>query len=276
MAVQFNDLKKPSKKRVIVIDALNLGFRWKHQNRVEFAEDYIKTVNSLASSYNCGTIILACDKGSSTYRKGIYPEYKLDRKLKYENQSEEEKLAFEIFFTEMNKVLDIFRNTDIVLQYDGVEADDIAGYLSTNAEVEHMWLISSDRDWDLLVGPKVSRFSYINRRESTFDTWEDTHEFSIQDYITIKCLTGDKGDNIPGIPGIGEKRAVSLLQEFGNVFDIYDACPINSKYKHIQTLNENKELLLRNFEIMDLTTYAREAIGEENILDINYKCAGIL
>jgi len=276
MAVQFNDLKKPSKKRVIVIDALNLGFRWKHQNRVEFAEDYIKTVNSLASSYNCGTIILACDKGSSTYRKGIYPEYKLDRKLKYENQSEEEKLAFEIFFTEMNKVLDIFRNTDIVLQYDGVEADDIAGYLSTNAEVEHMWLISSDRDWDLLVGPKVSRFSYINRRESTFDTWEDTHEFSIQDYITIKCLTGDKGDNIPGIPGIGEKRAVSLLQEFGNVFDIYDACPINSNYKHIQTLNENKELLLRNFEIMDLTTYAREAIGEENILDINYKCAGIL
>lgn len=276
MAIQFNDLKKPSKKRVIVIDALNLGFRWKHQNRVEFAEDYIKTVNSLASSYNCGTIILACDKGSSTYRKGIYPEYKLDRKLKYENQSEEEKLAFEIFFTEMNKVLDIFRNTDIVLQYDGVEADDIAGYLSTNAEVEHMWLISSDRDWDLLVGPKVSRFSYINRRESTFDTWEDTHEFSIQDYITIKCLTGDKGDNIPGIPGIGEKRAVSLLQEFGNVFDIYDACPINSKYKHIQTLNENKELLLRNFEIMDLTTYAREAIGEENILDINYKCAGIL
>jgi len=257
MAIQFNDLKKPSKKRVIVIDALNLGFRWKHQNRVEFAEEYIKTVNSLASSYNCGTIILACDKGSSTYRKGIYPEYKLDRKLKYENQSEEEKLAFEIFFTEMNKILDIFRNTDIVLQYDGVEADDIAGYLSTNAEVDHMWLISSDRDWDLLVGPKVSRFSYINRRESTFDTWEDTHEFSIQDYITIKCLTGDKGDNIPGIPGIGEKRAVSLLQEFGNVFDIYDACPINSKYKHIQTLNENKELLLRNFEIMDLTTYAR-------------------
>lgn len=276
MAIQFNDLKKPSKKRVIVIDALNLGFRWKHQNRVEFAEEYIKTVNSLASSYNCGTIILACDKGSSTYRKGIYPEYKLDRKLKYENQSEEEKLAFEIFFTEMNKILDIFRNTDIVLQYDGVEADDIAGYLSTNAEVDHMWLISSDRDWDLLVGPKVSRFSYINRRESTFDTWEDTHEFSIQDYITIKCLTGDKGDNIPGIPGIGEKRAVSLLQEFGNVFDIYDACPINSNYKHIQTLNENKELLLRNFEIMDLTTYAREAIGEENILDINYKCAGIL
>ena len=66
------------------------------------------------------------------------------------------------------------------------------------------------------------------------------------------------------------------MKDYGNVFDIYDACPINSKYKHIQTLNENREVLLRNFELMDLTTYAEEAIGEENIKDINSKCAGIL
>lgn len=276
MAIQFNDLKKPSPSRVLIIDALNLGFRWKHQQKTNFIDEYVRTVNSLADSYRCGTIIIAGDKGSSKYRKGIYPEYKQDRKEKYAKQSDEEKLAFEVFFLEMQNIMDYFSEKEIVLQYEGVEADDIAGYLSSEAKVDHMWLISSDRDWDLLVSPKVSRFSYINRKESTFNTWAETHDFSIDDYITIKCLTGDKGDNIPGIPGIGEKRATSLVKEYGNIFDIYDACPIDSKYKYIQTLNDNKEVLLRNFELMDLKTYAKEAIGEENILDINYKCDNIL
>ena len=276
MAIQFNDLKKPSEKRVIVIDSLNLGFRWKHQGKINFTDEYVRTVNSLADSYSCGTIIIAGDKGSSSYRKEIYPEYKLNRKEKYEKQSDQEKEAFQVFFEEMKNVMDYFSEKEIVLQYAGVEADDIAGDLASEADVEHMWLISSDRDWDLLVSPKVSRFSYINRKESTFDTWNDTRDFSIDDYITIKCLMGDKGDNIPGIPGIGEKRATSLVKEYGNVFDIYDSCPIDSKYKFIQTLNDNKEVLLRNFELMDLKTYAREAIGQENIEDINNKCANIL
>lgn len=276
MAIQFKELNRVDKNRVIVIDSLNLGFRWKHAKRTDFCDDYANTVYSMAKSYKCGTIVIACDKGSSTYRKSIYPEYKLDRKQKYANQTDEEKREFEDFFSEMKRVIDMFAEKEIVLQYDGVEADDIAGYLATNTKADHMWLISSDRDWDLLVKPNVSRFSYIQRKESTFERWGETHDFSVEDYITIKCLTGDKGDNIPGITGIGEKRAVSLLKEYGSVFDIYDACPINSKYKHIQTLNENREALLRNFELMDLTTYAEEAIGEENIKDINTKCAGIL
>lgn len=275
MAVQFNELKKPSKDRILVIDALNLGFRWKHQGKTSFADEYIRTVNSLADSYNCGTIIITGDKGSSTYRKSIHPEYKLNRKEKYEKQSEQEKEEFQLFFAEMNNIMSQLSEKEIVLQYDGVEADDIAGYLASKVECDHMWLVSSDRDWDLLISPKVSRFSYINRKEYTFAEWEDVRDYSIEDYITIKCLMGDKGDNVPGIPGIGEKRAASLVKEYGNVFDIYDACPIDSKYKYIQTLNENKELLLKNFELMDLKTYAVEAIGQENILDIDNKCAKI-
>ena len=47
--------------RVLIVDTLNLGFRWKHQGRTDFAEDYIKTVESFANSYNCGTIIAAMD-----------------------------------------------------------------------------------------------------------------------------------------------------------------------------------------------------------------------
>ena len=273
MAKTFQSLKTRDKRRVLIVDALNLGFRWKHQNRTDFSEDYIKTVNSFASSYGCGTIIMTCDKGSIRYRKEIYPEYKMDRKERYEKQTDQEKEAFQRFYDEMHYTLRCLEETCIVLQYDGVEADDIAGYLCKSIDADDIWLISSDRDWDLLIRKGVSRFSYVNRTETTVGNWKNSHDFEIDDYITIKCLTGDSGDNIPGIPGIGPKRAATLVSQYGTLFDIYDACPINSKYKYIQSLNEHKEVLLRNFDIMDLQSYTNEAIGTENIADIDQKCA---
>ena len=151
--------------RVLVIDALNLGFRWKHQGRTDFREDYISTVESFARSYNCGTIIITADKGSSEYRKEIYPEYKLNRKEKYAKQTEEEKQAFLDFFKELEATLKLMNKQWLVLQYGGVEADDLAAYIVRNLEkydMSHIWLISTDRDWDLLISEKLSRFSYIN------------------------------------------------------------------------------------------------------------------
>ena len=98
------------------------------------------------------------------------------------------------------------------------------------------------------------------------------HNYDIEDYITIKCLMGDSGDNISGIPQIGPKRAETLAAQYGTAFDIYDACPIDSRYKFIHSLNDHKERLLLNFEIMDLLAFCNEAIGEENIKDIQQKC----
>jgi 5'-3' exonuclease len=265
-----------SHNNAIIIDALNLGFRWKHSNRTEFAEDYLKTVQSLASSYKCDKVIIACDKGSSSYRKERYPEYKLSRKERYEKQTQEEKDSFVQFYQEMEKTLELLAEKYIVLQYDGVEADDIAAYISTRIEADHIWMVSSDRDWDLLISENVSRFAYTTRSETTFENWRETHDYSIEDYITIKCLNGDSGDNIPGIPSIGPKRACDLLHKYGNLFDIYDACPISSKYKYIQSLNDNKEKLILNFELMDLLGFCEQAIGEENIKDIQSKCQSIL
>lgn len=260
---------------VLIVDALNLGFRWKHQNKTEFLEEYQRTVNSLANSYSCKNVIIACDKGNSRFRKALHPEYKQSRKEKYKNQTEEEKELFIKFFEEMQRTIDALKENHLVFQYEGVEADDIAGYLTKILPVEHIWLISSDRDWDLLVNHNVSRFSYVNRKETTIKNWKDTHDYSIKDYITIKCLNGDTGDNIPGIPGIGEKRAAELLRTYGSVFDIYDACPIDNKYKYIQNLNSYRDRLLLNVELMDILSYCDEAIGKENVQDIEQRCYNI-
>ena len=273
MAITFSSLGNPAPiGNLLIVDALNIAFRWKHQGVTDFKYDYVRTVESLAKSYNAGTIIICADGGSS-YRKAIFPEYKANRKEKYAEQTEQEAKEFEIFMAEFSNTLTLLKEKHPVFQFKGVEADDIAAYISMNLDkfnFEECWMISSDRDWDLLINERVSRFSTVTRKEITLDTWDEHYDFEVEDYITFKCLTGDKGDNVPGIPGVGPKRAVQLMEQYGNVFDIYSACPLEGRYKYIESLNENAEQLLTNVELMDLVTYAEEAIGKENkqIIDL--------
>ena len=255
----------------LIVDALNLAFRWKHQGRTDFRYDYQSTVKSLAKSYDCKRVIICSDWGSSTYRKGISPDYKQNRKDKFAEQTEAERLAFEEFFEEFEASLDVLAEDYPVLRYKGVEADDIAAHLvkfKDKYDLEYVWLISSDRDWDLLIQENVGRFSYVTRKEVRLDNWREHYDIPPEMYISMKGLTGDKGDNVAGIPGIGPKRAAQLIEQYGSAWDIYEAVPISSKYKYIQELNANCEQLLVNYELMDLMTFCDDAIGQDNIVDI--------
>tara|TARA_B100001094_G_scaffold218871_1_gene212973 strand:- start:2865 stop:3689 length:825 start_codon:yes stop_codon:yes gene_type:complete len=273
MALSFNSQRKDG---TLIVDALNLAFRWKHQGRTDFRYEYEKTVNSLADSYKCEDVIITADGGASSYRKNILPDYKQNRKDKYATQTEEEKIAFEEFFEEYQATLDILSDKMTLLRFDGVEADDIAAHLVKEKEqygFGRIWLISSDRDWDLLIQEDVSRFSYVNRKEVTFENWKEHYEVTPEQYISLKCLTGDKGDNVPGITGIGPKRAKDLISMYGDAMNIYDSIPLASKYKHIQELNASGERILQNYELMDLMSYCDDAIGSTNIAEIEEKIA---
>ena len=91
------------------------------------------------------------------------------------------------------------------------------------------------------------------------------YKFNRDMFLTFKCLAGDTGDNIPGIKGIGPKRAELLFDQYGDLFDIYHSCPIDSKYKFIHELNENADRLLLNAELMDIESYSEKAIIESNM-----------
>lgn len=275
MAHSFSDMiPKKVDDTVLIVDALNLAFRWKHQGRSDFRYEYQKTVESLANSYKCGKVIIAADQGSSSYRKEVYPGYKQGRKDKFADQTPEEKAFFEEFFSEYEETLALLSESYTVLRYQGVEADDIAAHLVKNKNkygLENIWLISSDKDWDLLIQPNVNRFSYVTRKEITADNWFDHYEVDQQSYITLKCLQGDAGDSVPGVPGVGPKRALAIIQEYGDVFSIHDSLPLPGKQKFIQNLNEFGDDLLRNCELMDLLTYCDDAIGVDNLQDIEEK-----
>ena len=276
MAKSFKQMAQKDADAYIIVDALNLAFRYKHSKKQDFAEDYLRTVQSLANSYKADNILITADWGSSSYRTKILPEYKGNRKEKYDKQTEQEAEEFRIFMEDYEKTLKLLEIHYPVFRYKNVEADDIAAQLVAELkDSSNIWLISSDRDWDLLIDDNVNRFSYVTRKEVTKATWSDHYDVSIDDYISYKCLTGDAGDNVPGPKGVGPKRAIGLMEQYGNVFDIAQSLPIQSKYKYIESLNEfGADNLLRNFELMDLVEYCAEAIGKENVEDLRSKLEG--
>jgi 5'-3' exonuclease len=271
--VKMSEYLEPlPEQNLMIVDALNLAFRWKHQGSSSFSDEYKRTVDSLARSYKAGRVVIAADWGGSVYRREIFPEYKANRKELYANDTAEEKAATEAFFNEYEATLELLDKSYTVFRYKGVEADDIAAWIVNHRidlGFDTVWLISSDRDWDLLVDANVHRFSTVTRKEQTLETWDNP--VPPEKYLDFKCLTGDSGDNVPGVKGIGPKRAAAVLEEYGSVMDIYDALPINSKYVHIKALNEFGDQLLTNIELMDLRTYCEEALGRDNVRDIYHR-----
>ena len=276
MAKSFKELASKDNDNILIVDALNLAFRYKHQKKRNFAEDYLRTVQSLANSYNTGCVYITADLGSSTYRKNILPEYKQNRQDKYAQQTEQEAEEFANFMEDFEETLLLLEYHYPIFRYAGVEADDIAAYIVSQKKKDHnMWLISSDKDWDLLVGKTVSRFSYVTRKEITKDTWYDHYEVDPSDYISFKCLTGDTGDNVPGVVGGGPTRAAALIGTYGSALDICDAMPLDGRYKYIQSLNDfGVSNIMRNYELMDLVTYCEDAVGSDNVRDINERIKG--
>jgi DNA polymerase-1 len=160
-----------------------------------------------------------------------------------------------------------------LFRFDKCEADDIGAYIVKHRkkfDINKVVLISSDRDWDLLVCEDVMRFSYVTRKEITLENWNEHYEYNPADHISIKCLTGDSGDNIPGVAGIGPKKAQTLVSQYGSTWDIIANLPIASRYKYVQNLNEfGADNLMLNYKLMDLLEFCDEALGEVNCQTIN-------
>lgn len=270
----FKQLTHLDPRTLMIVDCLNMAFSFRGRNN--YFDNYINMVESLRKSYNAGKVIMTCDLGSSSYRRAIYPEYKQNRKDKHALQTPEEQKEFELFFEEFNRIMESYEESTNypVLRFDKTEADDTAAYIVKHRkhyEIDQIWLISSDRDLNLLVDDGVSQFSYVTRKEFTVDNWAEHYEFTREEYISIKCLQGDSGDNVLGVPGVGPKKALDLVRAYGTAYDIAANLPITSKYKYIQNLNAfGAENLMLNYKLMDLMEFCDEAIGPENCKKVNH------
>ena len=195
-------------------------------------------INKIVSSLKEGEgIIVAFDAAKHNFRHDALETYKANRKPAPEDLVKQFPIARE------------FLNAFGVFQFEeeGFEGDDIAGSVAKLAEKEgyEISIYTSDRDFLQLVSDKTT-VQIIKKGLSdilpmTPELVEETYGFKPMQIIDYKGLRGDSSDNLPGIPGVGEKTAVKLIQEYQS-FDNIIAHADEIKGKLGETIKENSEI----------------------------------
>lgn len=179
---------------------------------------FISMLNKLLQDEQPDYIAVAFDMNGKTFRHEMYPEYKAGRL----------KTPIELLqqVPLMHRVLEAMNIA--VLEIEGYEADDIIGTVSNKASNEgfDVLIVTGDKDELQLVNDKT-RVMINKKGVSEFDLFDrskmiERYEITPEQFIDLKGLMGDKSDNIPGIPGIGEKKGIALLKQFGSVEGVVD------------------------------------------------------
>ncbi len=165
---------------------------------------------------NPAMLAIAFDKGKITFRHADFGDYKAQRKP----TPEELRIQFPL----VKEVLSALRVK--VLELEGYEADDLIGTLSAQAEKEGLSsvIITGDRDALQLVSP-LTRVRLTKKGISELEEYDEkkvVSRFGIppEKFTDFKGLVGDPSDNVPGIPGVGEKTASRLINKYGCLEDI--------------------------------------------------------
>ena len=198
-----------------------------------FTNMIIKLVADLKPS----GVVVAFDKGKVTFRNEEYSEYKAQRKPTPSELSEQ--------FPAAREVLDALGIT--VLELEGFEGDDIIGTLAAQASADQEFLIvTGDRDalqlvneyvHVLLTKKGISEFEEVDPIAMTFN-----YGLTPMQVIEMKGLMGDTSDNIPGIPGVGEKTAKKLITDFGSIDGVYENIDKVSGEKLKEKILANREM----------------------------------
>ncbi len=200
-----------------------------------------KVVDDLNPEY----MAVAFDLKAPTERHKLYEGYKATRKGMPNELAEQMPIVKEI--------LELMNIT--IIEKEGYEADDILGTLAKRGEKEglEVTIVSGDRDTFQLTSKKISvRIPHTKVGKTEIDTFgekeiEEKYGVSPKELIDVKGLMGDTSDNIPGVPGIGEKTALELIKTYKSIDKIYNEIESNTdtlKEKLKQKLIDNKDLAI--------------------------------
>lgn len=221
---------------------------------------FVSMINKIIEEEKPQYMVVAFDVGKN-FRHEKYKDYKAGRNETPDDLKSQMPIA--------RKILDAMGIKHLELE--GYEADDIIGTLAKEADMDPEYdglIISSDHDLMQLISPVVG-MKMLKSHDSvyyTVDTFKEEYGFEPIKIIDLKALMGDASDNIPGVKGIGEKTAKTLIQQYGSLDGVYSNID-SIKGKMKEKLVTDKDNAYFSFE---LATIYRDVPLEVDLGELTY------
>ena len=262
-------------KKILLIDGSSLIFRAFYAIKNLTTKDgvFVNGVYGFLNMYykaleltNPTHVFVAFDKGSKTFRHTEYSDYKGTR----------DKAPNEITY-QFGILKDLLSSMNVnYLELDEYEADDILGTIAKLAQKEgfEVDIFTGDRDYLQLVDDNI--FVYLTKKGISEiklmnnESILEEYGLSPKQLIDVKALQGDSSDNIPGVKGVGEKTALKLIQEYGNLENLYENLgKLKGKLKENLENEKDKAYLSRYLGEIYLNVPIDKNIEDFELKDVN-------
>ena len=225
---------------------------------------FVNMINKILEEYKPQYIGIAFDRKAPTFRHLEYAEYKAGRHKMAEEMAEQIPVLKEVL-TAMN-----IKQSEI----DGFEADDIIGTVAAKCEENEIpaLIVTGDKDAFQLISDNVhtlmTKKGISEIEEYDIAKLNDTYGIAPAQITDLKGLMGDASDNIPGVPGVGEKTALELIHQFGTVENVLQNVSEIKKNKVRENVFNNREQALFSKK---LATIVRDVPIDFNLDDYTLK-----
>ena len=256
-------------RRCLLIDGNNIIFRayYAFQNQRLKTSDGVQTgalygflrmLLKMLKDRQPDLIAVAFDTSRNTFRRRLYPEYKAKRKPTPEDLLAQIPLAHQAVEALGVKIM----------THEDYEADDLIGSAAKSLAKEYeVNIVTGDRDLLQLIDDHITvelcQKGVTEIREVTPDEFVKEYGFPPQGIIDLKALMGDASDNIPGVKGIGEKKGLALIQQFGSIDRLYREIATVDNEKMRQKLAEEETMARLSHDLatirIDVPTFVQPA-----------------
>ncbi len=274
-------------KRIIIIDGNSLINRaYYAMQRPMMTKDglytqgvygFLNMLTKIENDYEPAYMVVTFDKKAPTFRHLEYEDYKAGRKKMPPELAMQLPLLKEVLSAMNIKMVEL----------EGYEADDLIGTIARTAEEEDLepLIITGDKD-ALQLATDRTNVLITRKGISEFELYDqnafmDKYGFTPTQFIDCKGLMGDQSDNIPGIPGVGEKTAQKLILEYGSVENLLNQVEKMPKGKLKERIEENAQLAVMSKRLatinthvpidMDFSEYRMEEPDYEKLVELYVK-----
>jgi 5'-3' exonuclease len=279
--------------RIMLVDYMGGVHQHWHAKAKDPCYSFLLGLRSIIYQFRIDRTFILLEGGKSKYRLSKYPEYKAHREDSRSKWTEAERVAYGKFKSDAKAFaqdkLSLFNMEPLMVW--GCEADDLAAYLTNHIDTSsnQIFLLSADQDWYQLLRPNVVQGSYPVMSKLGFplpssvwlsrSAFEREYEIPVSSWIWKKCLQGDAGDNIKGIPKIGDVTALRLMQRYCTIETIL-LDPENLEIPRLsqvsrEALRNDSETIYRNYELMNLNFNSQEELAIFSQSGINYLDAAV-